>query len=48
MFTGLLYHIFGVRGYRLVKEKNVSGGVEFHIALDRCKVCCPECGSSSV
>ena len=48
MSAGLLYHILGVRGYRLVKEKIVNGGMEFHIALDRSKVCCPECGSMNV
>ena len=48
MSTTLFYHILGVRGYRLVKEKIVTGGMEFHIALDRSKVCCPECGSSNV
>jgi len=48
MSAGLLYHILGVRGYRLVKEKIVSGGMEFHIALERYKVCCPECGSTNV
>ena len=48
MSATLLYHILGVRGYRLVQEKIVSGGMEFHIALDRDKVCCPACGSTNV
>jgi len=48
MSAGLLYHILGVRGYRLLKEKIVSGGMAFHIALDRSKVCCPACGSTHV
>jgi hypothetical protein len=40
--------MLGVRGYRLVKEKMVEGCMEFHIALDREKICCPECGSKNV
>ena len=48
MSAGLLYHMLGVRGYRLVREKKVSGGMEFHIALDRGRVCCPDCGSTDV
>ena len=48
MSAGLLYHILGVRGYRLVKEKIVGGGMEFHVALDRYNVCCPVCSSKNV
>lgn len=48
MSATLLYHMLGVRGYRLVKEKKVSGGLEFHIRMEREKICCPECGSKNV
>ena len=40
--------MLGVRGYRLVQEKKVAGGMEFHIALDRGRICSPDCSSANV
>ena len=48
MSTTILYHMFGIRGDRLVREKIVDGGMEFHISIPREKVCCPDCGSTNV
>jgi len=48
MSATILYHMHGVRGYRLVKEKMVNGGMEFHLEVDRAKLCCPECNSINV
>ena len=48
MSATILYHMHGVRGYRLVKEKMVKGGMEFHLEVNRGKLCCPECNSTNV
>ena len=48
MSATVLYHMFGIRGYRLVREKIVAGGMEFYISIPREKVCCPDCGSTNV
>ena len=42
MSATVLYHIFGIRGYRLVRKKIVDGGMEFHISLPREKVYCTD------
>jgi transposase len=48
MSTSLLYHAFGVRGYRYVKTKYVGGEVIFAIEqpLETCR--CSACGSENV
>jgi len=48
MSTSLLYHGFGVRGYRYVKSQYVEGGIVLHVAQppERCR--CSACGSADV
>ena len=48
MSTSLLYHGFGIRGYRYVKTEYEGGGMTVHISqpLDRCR--CANCGSANV
>lgn len=48
MSATILYHMHGIRGYKLVKEKTVPGGFEFHLSVPCEKVCCPSCGSANV
>lgn len=48
MSTSLLYHGFGVRGYRYVRTKYVGGGVLFVIERKPETYCCAECGSQNV
>jgi len=48
MSTSLLYHGFGVRGYRYVKTEYVGGGVVFTIEQPRESYRCPVCGSDDV
>ena len=48
MSTSLLYHAFGVRGYRYVKTKYVGGEVIFTIEQPRESYCCSACGSEDV
>ncbi len=48
MSTSLLYHAFGVRGYRYVKTEYVGGEVIFTIAQPRESYRCPVCGSDHV
>ena len=48
MSTSLLYHGFGIRGYRYVRTEYVGGGVVFTIARD-VKTCqCPACRSKNL
>ena len=48
MSTSLLYHGFGIRGYRYVRTEYVEGGVVFTIVQDP-KMCrCPTCGGRNV
>ena len=48
MSTSLLYHAFGVRGYRYVKTEFVEGEAMFTIEqkTDTCR--CAVCGSENV
>lgn len=48
MSTSLLYHAFGIRGYRYVKTKYVNGEVVFTIEqpMETCR--CSVCGSENV
>jgi transposase len=48
MSTSLLYHGFGVRGYRYVKTEYAEGKVVFTIELARESLRCPLCGSAEV
>jgi transposase len=44
MSTSLLYHGFGIRGYRYVRTEYVEGGVVFTIMQDPKDCRCPACG----
>lgn len=48
MSTSLLYHGFGVRGYRYVKTEYSEGEVVFTIEQPRESYACPVCGSADV
>ena len=48
MSTGLLYHGFGIRGYRYEKTDYVDGGVVFHVTQPKEKCLCSACGSPDV
>jgi len=48
MSTSLLYHGFGVRGYRYVRTHYVEGEVWFVIEQPRDSLCCPQCKSAEV
>jgi transposase len=48
MSTSLLYHAFGVRGYRYVKTEYARGEVLFTIEQPRESYRCPACGSDNV
>jgi len=48
MSTSLLYHAFGVRGYRYVRTEYVDGGVTFTVQRKSETCCCAECGSRNV
>lgn len=48
MSTSLLYHAFGVRGYRYVKTEYDRGEVIFTIEQPRETYCCSACGSEHV
>ncbi|KPJ84733.1 MAG: hypothetical protein AMS17_15700 [Spirochaetes bacterium DG_61] len=46
--TSVLYHGFGVRGYKYLKTEYQKGNIIFHIERDPHKRCCAECGSKRV
>ena len=48
MSTSLLYHAFGVRGYRQVRETFREGQAIFHIEQPRERHRCSHCGSAEV
>lgn len=48
MSTSLLYHAFGVRGYRYVKTDYGEGAVTFTVEQPRESCRCPACGSDDV
>ena len=48
MSTSLLYHAFGVRGYKYVKTEYVGGEVIFTIEQPRESYRCPVCGSATL
>ena len=47
MSTSLLYHGFGIRGYRYVRTEYVEGGVMFTIVQDPKTCRCPACGGKN-
>jgi len=48
MSTSLLYHAFGVRGYRYERAEYRGGAVTFTISQPRESCCCSQCGSKEV
>jgi transposase len=46
MSTSLLYHAWGVRGYRLLRTRFEKGRVCFAIEHDERSLCCAHCGST--
>jgi transposase len=48
MSTTLLYHRFGVVGYRYVRQSFVEGATIFRIEQPRDRLCCSNCGSQDV
>lgn len=48
MSTSLLYHGFGIRGYRYTRTEYVEGKVIFHIEQPREQLCCAACGSAKI
>ena len=48
MSTSLLYHAFGVRGYRQIRQTFREGQVIFHIEQPRERHRCSHCGSAEV
>lgn len=48
MSTSLLYHAFGIRGYRYVRTDYFEGEVVFSIEQGRPTLQCPLCGSRQV
>ena len=48
MFTSLLYHACGIRGYTLTKTEFDGGIVLFHVESQPRQCCCSACGSSNV
>jgi transposase len=48
MSTSLLYHAFGIVGYRYLRQSFHEGKVTFHIEKPRERHCCSQCGSADV
>jgi transposase len=48
MSTSLLYHGFGLVGYRYVSQSFQGGRVTFRIEQPRERLCCPQCGDADV
>ena len=48
MSTSLLYHAFGLAGYRYVRQEFREGRVIFRIEQPRERLRCPDCGSDNV
>ena len=48
MSTSLLYHGFGIRGYRYVRTEYIEGGIVFTIAQNQKSCRCPACGGKNV
>jgi transposase len=48
MSTSLLYHGFGIRGYRYVSTKHIEGGGVFTISQNPKTCRCPACGGKNI
>ena len=48
MSTSILYHGFGIQGYRHVHTKIHGGAIHFRVRQDAYNLCCPVCGSYKV
>jgi len=48
MSTRLLYHAFGLRGYRYVKSEYLGGGVVFTVEPEPKTLRCTACSSANV
>jgi transposase len=48
MSTSLLYHGFGIRGYRYVRTEYIEGGIVFTIAQNPKTCRCPACGGRNI
>ena len=48
MSTSLLYHGFGIRGYKYVRTEYVGKEVVFTIRQERDRLRCPACGGRNV
>jgi transposase len=48
MSTSLLYHGFGIRGYRHVRTEYIEGGIVFTIDQDQKRCRCPACGGANI
>jgi transposase len=48
MSTSLLYHAFGVRGYRQTKIEFDGGSSLFYVEPSKKSICCSQCGSHNV
>ena len=48
MSTQVLYHGFGIRGYRHVRMETRQGRLTFTVEQPREKIRCPVCGSDHV
>lgn len=48
MSTSLLYHAFGIRGYRYQSTAYEDGAVVFTVSQDRLTVRCPECNGRDI
>ena len=45
MSTSLLYHSFGLVGYKYVRARYENGSTIFRVRQDRFNICCPNCQS---
>ena len=48
MSTSLLYHAFGIRGYKYLRTKYEEGAVVFTIEQERQRLRCAGCGSARI
>ncbi|TWU15468.1 ISL3 family transposase [Allorhodopirellula heiligendammensis] len=48
MSTSLLYHSFGIRGYRQTRIEPTGGVTRFHVHPNEKSICCSSCQSSNV
>jgi len=48
MSTSLLYHAFGIRGYRYVRSEYIQGQIHFTIEQEPAEMRCHQCGSDQL